>query len=129
MSILSLLLLATAASSISAFVFENEEIKIAEIFDLDYARTSEVSIYDDINTTSYYCVFRSHWTSENHPALYPELARWGNPLMFSHTKQYAPYIKGRAAPNGVEQIAEVRNDCGTFSVVHHQYVSYVHILL
>lgn len=58
--------------------------------------------------TKYYCVFRSTWNAENQPTEYPELARWGNPLMFSHTKQYAPYIKGRAAPYGVEQIAEVR---------------------
>jgi hypothetical protein len=107
MSKLSLLLLATVASSVADIVFENEVIKVAEIFDLDYARASEVSIYEE-NTTAYYCVFRSHWTSENHPAQYPELARWGDPLMFSHTKQYAPFLKDRKAPSGVEHIAEVR---------------------
>jgi Spondin_N len=111
---LLLLLLATATVSASDFVFENEVIKLDEIFDLDYARESDVSIYNDVNTTSYYCVFRSHWTAENHPAQYPELARWGDPIMFSHTKQYAPFLKNLAAPNGVEQIAEVRNVPRTF---------------
>lgn len=108
MARLFLLLLAIVASNASDYVFVNEEIKLADIFDLDYARSSKVSIYDDINTTSYYCVFRSHWTSENHPALYPELARWGNPIMYSHTKQFYPFLKGLKAPSGVEQIAEVR---------------------
>jgi Spondin_N len=104
---LGLLLVATIALSAADIVFENEEIKAEEIYDLDYARASEVSVYDVINTTSYYCVFRSNWNVENHPANFPDVPRWGNPLMFSHTKQYAPYIKNRPAPNGVELIAEV----------------------
>jgi Spondin_N len=108
MSMITLLLIAAiVASSVADIVFENEVVKISEIFDLDYARQSDVSVYQTENSTKYYCVFRSNWNPENHPAQYPELARWGNPLMFSHTNEYAPFIRKRAAQRGVEQIAEV----------------------
>ena len=83
-------------------VFENEVIKTSEIYDLDYARDSNVWAYEG-NQSQYYCVFRSNWNRDNHPVEYPELARWGDPLMFSHTKQHIPYLKNRRAPYGVEQ--------------------------
>ena len=103
-----LLVAATVVAKAAAdIVFENEEIKLEEIFDLDYARTGNVSIADISVTSSYYCTFRSNWNEANHPALYPGLARWGDPFMFAHTKQYFPFIKKRAAPSSVEQIAEV----------------------
>lgn len=108
MTKLTLLFVAAVAAKAAAdIVFENEEIKLDEIFDLDYARASNVSIVDISVTTSYYCTFRSNWNVANHPALYPALARWGNPFMFAHTKQYAPFLKDRAAPSGVEQLVEV----------------------
>jgi hypothetical protein len=109
MSKLTLLFVAAAlvAKAAADIVFENEEIKLDEIFDLDYARASNVSITDLSVTTSYYCTFRSNWNVANHPALYPALARWGNPFMYAHTKQYAPFLKNREAPSGVEQIVEV----------------------
>lgn len=104
----TLLLVAAAVAHIAAdIVYENEEIKLDEIFDLDYARSGNISIADESFEIQYYCTFRSNWNAENHPALYPTLARWGNPFMFAHTKQYAPFIKNREAPTGVEQIAEV----------------------
>jgi Spondin_N len=102
--------LAAALPVAADIVYNNEEIKTEEIFDLDYAKDSEVSVYqnDGLNETYYYCTFRSNWNKENHPSQYPDLARWSSPLMFSHTKQYAPYLKNLKAPYGIEQIAEVR---------------------
>ena len=108
--ILSLFLLAVPAQA--DIYYENELIRLDEVFDLEFARDSSVWAYENNgrNTSKYYCVFRSNWNKENHPAEYPELARWANPIMFSHTKQYAPYIKNRKAPYGVETIAEVRTE-------------------
>ena len=86
-------------------ILENEVIKVAEIFDLEYAKDSNVWAYENNghNQSKYYCTFRSNWNANDHPAEYPKLARWGEPLLFSHTKQHIPYIKGRRAPYGVEQ--------------------------
>jgi len=107
---LLLYLVAFAATARADIFYENELIETTEIFDLNYALDSSVWAYDNngLNTSKYYCVFRSNWNEENHPAEFPKLARWANPVLFSHTKQYAPYIKNRAAPLGVETIAEVR---------------------
>lgn len=107
---LLLSLVAFFATARADVFFENELIKTTEIFDLDYALDSSVWAYENNgrNASKYYCVFRSNWNPENHPAEFPKMARWGNPVLFSHTKQYAPYIKNRAAPIGVETIAEVR---------------------
>lgn len=87
-------------------VFENELIKPEEIYDLVVALDSNVSAYT-MNDTNYYCVFRSNWNKKNHPADYPDLARYGEQAIFSHTKQYTPYLKNREAPMGVEKVAEV----------------------
>ena len=105
----SLLPTVAAVPALADIIFENELIKTEEIFDLEYAKDSNVWAYenDGLNQTKYYCVFRNNWTPKNHPAEYPELARWGTPAIFSHTKQYAPYLKNRAAPIGIQQIAEV----------------------
>ena len=103
-----LIFVALAAVAQADIVYENELIKTTEIFDLDYALDSSVWAYDqNKNVSKYYCVFRNNWNPENHPADFPELARWANPVLFSHTKEYAPFIKNRAAPQGVETIAEV----------------------
>lgn len=95
------------ASQVGNIVYNNDLIKTNEIFDLVYAKDSEV-LSSAQNQTKYYCVFRSSWNPVNQPTNYPKLARWGDPLMFSHTAQYYPFIKDRAATNGVQHIAEVR---------------------
>ena len=102
-------LVALAATAQADIVYENEVITTSEIFDLDYALDSTVWAYDQqtLNVSKYYCVFRSNWNQENHPADFPELARWANPVLFSHTKEYSPFLKNRGAPNGVETVAEV----------------------
>lgn len=103
------LLLAAATCApvfvLSDIVFENELIKSDEIFDLVYAIESNVSAYVQ-NQSKFYCVFRSNWNKANQPTDFPELARWGSPAMFSHTKQYVPFLKNREAPQGVEIVAE-----------------------
>jgi Spondin_N len=108
--LLSLALTAKHHTVRADIVFDNEVIKTEEIFDIDYANTSDAWAYenDGANTTKYYCVFRSTWNKENHPAQYPQLARWGNQLIFSHTKEYAPFLKDRAAQLGLKKIATVR---------------------
>ena len=92
---------------VSDIVFENELIKSEEIFDLVYAIESNVSANVQ-NQSKFYCVFRSNWNKANQPEDFPELARWGSPVIFSHTKQYVPFLKNREAPQGVEIVAEVR---------------------
>jgi hypothetical protein len=104
LGIVAFLLLATGRADI---VVENELIKQKEIFDLEYAKPSEVW-RNDANTTKYYCIFRGNWNPTKQPADFPELARFGNPMLFSHTKDFIPFLKNRAAKYGVEVIAEVR---------------------
>ena len=61
------------------------------------------------NTTSYQCTFRNLWTKDTHPKNYPsELARWGSPIMWTHTLQFQPWSVGNAVTRGVEKVAEVR---------------------
>lgn len=61
------------------------------------------------NTTSYQCTFRNLWSKETHPKNYPkELARWGNPIMWTHTLQFTPWSSGNLVTRGVEKVAEVR---------------------
>lgn len=105
LAFLSALALAKHASA--DIVLENELIKTEEIFDLVYARESEPPVFAGSSVQAmYYCVFRSNWNKKNHPEDYPSLANWGAPAILSHTKQYAPFLKGREAEFGVEQIAE-----------------------
>jgi Spondin_N len=105
-SLLALVVLFVVVPSTADIVVENEPIIYDEIFDLDYAIESDESIYS-AKQAKYYCVFRSNWNKENHPADYPKLARWSAPLLYSHTKQYFPALKNKEAPNGVEQLVEV----------------------
>ena len=88
-------------------VFDNALFDPSEIFDLQFAMDSNVTSYM-VNQTKYYCIFRGNWNNATQPADYPVgLARFGNQAVFSHTKQYTPYLKDREAPFGVEKIAEV----------------------
>lgn len=87
-------------------VLENDLIVADEIYDLKYALDSDVS-WTTPNTTKYYCVFRSLWTPDDHPNEFPDLARMSSPSVFSHTKQFSPFLKNRDANYGVEIIAEV----------------------
>jgi hypothetical protein len=95
------------ASLVTAdIVFENEAIVASDVFDLKYAIKSDV-VETSRNATKYYCVFRSLWTEQDHPNDYPDLARYSTPVIFSHTKQYTPFLKNRDANYGVEILAEV----------------------
>lgn len=107
--LLSLVVASIAVSTTADIVVENEPIVYNEIFDLEYAIEGVDSIYSDRHA-KYYCVFRSNWNKDNHPAEYPDSARWSAPLLYSHTKQYYPALKNKNAPNGVEQLVEV-NPC------------------
>ena len=106
MSRLAVTLLALVSTVSADIIFENEEIKVDEVFDLKYALNSGV-LKNVRNATKYYCVFRSLWTPEDHPNHYPKLARYTTPVLFSHTKQYTPFLKNREANYGLEIIAEV----------------------
>ena len=104
---LTTLLLGLASLARADIDIENDLIIAEEIFDLKYALDSD-NRWTIGNATKYYCVFRSLWTPEDHPNLYPELAEFASPAVFSHTKAYSPFIKNREANHGVEIIAEVR---------------------
>ena len=106
MTKLALLLLTLAVPVSANIVYDNAVIKVTDIFDLVYARDSNVSSTEQ-TTPEYYCIFRSNWNTDNDPAEYPDLARWGNPLMFSHTNQHVPFIKDKSATAGVKLIAQV----------------------
>lgn len=101
-------LLATTIIVSADIVLENELIISNEIFDLNYAMDSDVEAARQRNETQFYCIFRSKWTIEDHPAHFPKLARFSTPVLFSHTKQYTPFLKNREANYGIEVIAEVR---------------------
>lgn len=131
MKTIILFLVATLTSA--DIIYDNEVIKTEEIFELDYARDSDLTIYDNDgrNATYYYCTFRSNWNAENHPAQFPKAARWGSALMYSHTKQYVPFLKNREAPYGVEQIAEVSGTqtkaAMKHELVHNQTFLLIHV--
>ena len=86
---------------------ENELISTKDVFDLREVVVSDVSAFTR-NTTQYYCVFRSLWTREIHPTLYPDKPSYGNPVTYSHTKQFVPFLQDRQATSGLEMVAEVR---------------------
>ena len=97
-----------AAITVTAdIVMENELIISNEVFDLNYAMDSQVEAVRQRNETQMYCIFRSKWTVEDHPEHFPKLARFSTPVLFSHTKQYTPFLKNREANYGVEVLAEV----------------------
>jgi hypothetical protein len=104
------LLLATTVIQ-ADIVMENELIISNEVFDLNYAMDSEVEAVRQRNETQFYCIFRSKWTVEDHPEHFPKLARFSTPVLFSHTKQYTPFLKNREANYGIEIIAEVSLSC------------------
>lgn len=103
-----LLLFVAAVPTAADIVFGGEELDLNEVFNLDYATDSAEYLLSE-NHQRYYCVFRSNWNAVNHPVDFPDLGVWSDPIMFSHTKQFVPALKDRAAPIGVEQIAEVSN--------------------
>jgi hypothetical protein len=100
-------LLGLATLGRADILLENDLIVPEEIFDLKYAIDSD-SDWMAPNVTKFYCVFRSLWTPEDHPVDFPDLARWSNPIIFSHAKEFTPFVKNRKANYGVEIIAEVR---------------------
>jgi hypothetical protein len=87
--------------------YENELIKPDEIFDTVQLLDSDTS-WQAQNVTRYYCVFRGLWDKTRQPALFPDLARFSSPLIYSGNKQYIPWLKNRATTLGVEKYAEVR---------------------
>jgi hypothetical protein len=122
--LLTLAVVLAVVPSTADIVVENEPIIYDEIFDLEYAFEGKQSIYSD-TVAKYYCVFRSNWSKENHPEEFPPAARWSAPLLFSHTKQYVPALKNKKAPNGVEQLVEVRCcACGL-----HLFVKTIHYIM
>jgi len=104
-AVLSLITLARAD-----IVYENEPIVASEVFDLKFAYNSKVGT-GLRNNTKYYCVYRSLWNKQNHPVDYPEKPRISPQVIFSHTKQYTPFLKNREANRGVEVLVEVRCRC------------------
>jgi Spondin_N len=93
-------------------VVENDLIKPEDVYNFTYSTDSDVW-WRSVNATRYYCVFRSHWTSENQPNEYPRNARWSDILLYSTNKEYRPWLLNRATTLGVEKVAEVRCWDGT----------------
>jgi Spondin_N len=57
----------------------------------------------------YTCTFRSTWTGDRHPNLYPNdgSAHWSAPVLASHSNAYQMWAPGRTASAGIEMVAEV----------------------
>jgi hypothetical protein len=87
------------------FVPDTEPVETREIFDLISSNISTVK-ESDTDVTYYYCIFRSLWTATDHPNQYPDRPRFTPPMLFSHTKQYAPFVQNREASYAVENYAE-----------------------
>lgn len=90
------------------FVPDTEQVEPSEIFDLVATNTSTVR-EADADATYYYCIFRSLWTAADHPNDYPDRPRYTPPILFAHTKQYAPFVQNRPASSAVETYAKVRS--------------------
>ena len=88
-------------------VVENDLIIPEEIYDFVALQDSN-KWWQTTNRTKYYCIMRGLWNPQNHPAKFPELARFSNPLMYSSSKQFLPWLRNRATTYGIEKIAEVR---------------------
>lgn len=87
----------------------NDIVIPQEIYDFVYSSDS-TTWWRSKNRTSYYCIFRSLWTKESAPNDYPNMARVTDPVMYSTTKEYRPWLKGRATTRGIEKIAEVSTE-------------------
>eukprot|EP00527_Entomoneis_sp_CCMP2396_P004032 CAMPEP_0198148804 /NCGR_PEP_ID=MMETSP1443-20131203/43407_1 /TAXON_ID=186043 /ORGANISM="Entomoneis sp., Strain CCMP2396" /LENGTH=403 /DNA_ID=CAMNT_0043813619 /DNA_START=50 /DNA_END=1261 /DNA_ORIENTATION=- len=86
-------------------VVENDLINPEEIFDFIVLQDSN-HWWLSPNTTQYFCVMRGLWNPYNHPKKFPNLARVSNPLIYTSSKQYLPWLINRATTWGVEKIAE-----------------------
>lgn len=104
------LLTAIASLTNADITVENDLIKPEDVYNFTYSTDSDVW-WRSVNATKYYCVFRSHWTSENQPNEYPRNARWSDILLYSTNKEYRPWLLNRATTLGVEKVAEVRLRC------------------
>jgi Spondin_N len=96
-------------------VVENDLIDPKEIYDFVALQDSE-HWWMSGNVTKYYCIMRGLWNPQNHPAEFPQLARFSNPLMYSSTKQFLPWLRNRATTYGVEKVAEV---CSRYIIMMH----------
>lgn len=100
-------------------VVENDLINPEEIYDFIVLQDSD-HWWLSPNTTQYFCIMRGLWNPFNHPKKYPNLARMSNPVMYSSTKQYLPWLINRATTWGVEKIAEVRKHLMYFITQFHE---------
>lgn len=103
----SLLLVAlTRHQHVSAdIVVENDLINPEEIYDTIVLQDSN-HWWLSPNTTQYFCIMRALWNPRNHPKKYPGMARMSNPIAYSSTKEWLPWLINRATTLGVEKIAE-----------------------
>lgn len=98
----SLLSLSTTRADI---VVENDLIKPEEIYDFVVLQDSQ-HYWLARNVTKYYCIMRGLWNPQNHPAKYPQLARMSNPMIYSGSKEFRPWLLNRQTTWGVEKVAE-----------------------
>ena len=95
----------TAADFLAYVEVENDVILPEEIYDtVELERSSHW--YTIKNTTKYYCIMRGLWSPQSHPAKFPQLARMSNPLIYSSTKEFRPWLLNRQTTVGVEKVAE-----------------------
>ena len=61
----------------------------------------------------YSCRFINHWSSVDHPNLYPDdAAHWSPPVIAAHRPDYEMWAPGELASPGIERVAEV--SCSLF---------------
>lgn len=114
---------------VDSLTFAGQPLNLSDAYHVENATASDhyrYSYHPNAVVHKYYCVFRSNWDSIHHPVNYPELARWSDPILFSHSSIYVPGIERRRSSFAIEQLAEVRavfvNDSLSYLIIYHHFV-------
>ncbi|KAL7565324.1 hypothetical protein ACA910_014607 [Epithemia clementina (nom. ined.)] len=104
-SFIGLLVALTQQYASADIVVENDLINPEDIYDFIVLQDSN-HFWLSPNTTQYFCIMRGLWNPKNHPKKFPGMARISNPIAYSSTKQWLPWLINRATTLGVEKLAE-----------------------
>lgn len=88
---------------------EDQVIIPEDIYDLVELQKSNHTMQDIQNnnlTASYYCIMRNLWNRQSHPNQFPKMARISNPVIYSGTTSFHPWMINRTASAGIEFMAE-----------------------
>lgn len=96
-------------------VLDNDMIEPEEVYDFVVLQDSD-RWRQSTNETKYYCIMRGLWNPQNQPHRFHPLASMSNPILYSGTKKFRPWLINRQTTWGVEKIAET----GIIDVFHQE---------